>query len=433
MHNLAIALHLKGYKITGSDDQIFDPSKSRLEKYGLLPAEWGWDEARITRDLDAVIIGMHARQDNPELKKSIELGLKIYSFPEFLFEQTKNKKRVVIAGSHGKTTITSMILYVLQKQNVKFDYMVGSQIPGFETMVGFSKDSEIAIFEGDEYLSSPLDPRPKFAHYKPHITLISGIAWDHMNVYPDYKEYVRQFLELCKDTDPKGHIIYYRGDEEILKFIGDEKIKSELSAYIAPDYSFSKKETQIRHAGKIYPSKLIGKYNMENLVGAMKVCEKLGISNNDFLLSMADFKGAARRQELIFESEKLLIYRDFAHAPSKVKATVQGFKEFHPDKKLTAFLEIHTFSSLNKDFLPQYRSSMDLADIACVYYDPEVVSHKKLPPLDPEFVRSCFGEKNIIIITSKTLLQETIARAQSQTGILLLMSSGNFGGINILT
>ena len=439
MHNLAIALHLKGYKITGSDDEIFDPSKSRLEKYGLLPEKWGWNESDISGDIDAIILGMHARPDNPELKRAMDLKLKIYSFPEYLYEQTKNKKRVVIAGSHGKTTITSMIMHVLRNRKMKFDYMVGSQLEGFETMVGFEDESEVAIFEGDEYLSSPLDKRPKFAHYKPDITLISGIAWDHMNVYPDYGNYKKQFFDLGLDTNPQGNIFYCESDKELNEMSKEwEKIEGKgnevasIEAYSAIEYKVKDEYNEVLFNNNIFPLRLIGRYNMENLNGAMKVCGSLGIKNEDFLVSMKDFKGAARRQELIFQSEKLKIYRDFAHAPSKVRATVSGFREQFHDQKLISFLELHTFSSLNKEFLPHYQNSMNGADIAYVFYNPEVVSHKKLPPLDKNFIKKCFKNNNITIIDDISKLESLMKLSVKDSGVLLLMSSGNFGGINIL-
>ncbi len=438
MHNLAIALHLKGYTITGSDDEILDPSKSRLKKYGILPEKWGWDVNNISNGLDAVILGMHARPDNPELKRAIDLKLKIYSFPEYLYEQTKNKKRVVIAGSHGKTTITSMIMHVLRKQNIQFDYMVGSQLQGFETMVGFSDESKIAIFEGDEYLSSPLDNRPKFIHYKPHVTLISGIAWDHMNVYPKYENYKKQFFELGRDTDSEGQVFYCESDKELKEMAVAWRKKSKeerktpiFEGYSALNYKVKDGQNEVLFEDSKFTLNLIGRYNMENLNGAMKICENLGIANKVFLESMTDFKGAARRQELIYDNEVPRIYRDFAHAPSKVKATVSGFREQFGNKKITAFLEIHTFSSLNKDFLPHYNGSMDAADSAFVFYNPEVVKHKKLPALNKEFIRKCFGNDAIIVLDNKSELEYFMKISTHTSDILLLMSSGNFGGINL--
>lgn len=432
MHNLAIALFKKGYDITGSDDEVFDPSKSRLQKYGLLPAEWGWYPEKINKETDAVILGMHARKDNPELKRAQELDIKIYSFPEYLYEQTKNKKRVVIAGSHGKTTITSMIMHVLRDQEISFDYMVGSQLEGFETMVGLHEDSEIAIFEGDEYLTSPLDPRPKFVHYKPHITLISGIAWDHMNVFPDYQLYKKQFAELVEMTDAGGTIFYYEGDNELFEIIRQANFHAKALPYYAIPYRITPSGTEIIHKGTILRTGLIGKYNIENLSGALKICQALGIESSAFMQSMDTFRGAAKRQELIYEDKNKMLFIDFAHAPSKVKATVAGFKENYPGKKLIVFLELHTFSSLNKEFIPQYKGSLEPADEASVFFNPEVVKHKKLPEIDPQFIHDRFEKQNLKVITDPKILKNEITeKLKEKNTVILIMSSGNLGGVDI--
>jgi len=437
MHNLAIALKLKGFRVTGSDDEIFEPSNSRLTEHGLLPEEPGWFPEKITKETDVVILGMHARADNPELKRAQELDIKIFSFPEYLYEQTQNKKRIVIAGSHGKTTITSMILHVLKYYDRKFDYMVGSQIEGFDTMVGLSEDSDIAVFEGDEYLSSTLDSRPKFAHYKPHITLISGIAWDHINVYPDYSGYRKQFFQLGLDTHPKGKLFFCESDEELInmnrEWAEQEKNGKELAertGYRSMEFDSHGEQSIIHFQEKKFRVSLIGKYNMENLAGAMKVCRELGIHEPEFLKAMEHFRGAARRQELLFKSEKLSVYRDFAHAPSKVRATVHGFRESFKGKKLIAFLEIHTFSSLNRNFLPHYKDSMAGADEAYVYFNPEVVRMKKQESLTGTFVRECFGEPGVKVIDSVKELEELFHHTKRESGVVLLMSSGNFGAIN---
>ncbi len=432
MHNLAIALHKKGYHITGSDDEIFDPSRGSLEKYGLLPAKWGWFPEKISKETDAIILGMHARKDNPELKRAIKLGIRIYSFPEYLYEQTQNKKRVVIAGSHGKTTITSMIMHVLRDQQVSFDYMVGSRLEGFETMVGLHDESKIAIFEGDEYLSSPLDPRPKFIHYKPHISLISGIAWDHMNVFPEYDMYKKQFEELIEMTSAGGTIFYYEEDQELLEIIKKANFHAKALPYFALPYRITASGTEIIHKGTNLKSKLIGKYNIENLSGALKVCQALGIDSSDFLYSMQSFRGAAKRQELIFKNEKKKVFLDFAHAPSKVEATVKGFRENYPDKKLIVFLELHTFSSLNREFIPLYKNSLDPADEATVFFNPEVVKHKNLPEIDPDFVYENFAKENLLVLTDPEELRNKITEKLNEEGIVvLIMSSGNLGGIKL--
>ncbi|MFW5821533.1 MAG: UDP-N-acetylmuramate--L-alanine ligase [Bacteroidota bacterium] len=432
MHNLAIALFKKAYEITGSDDEIFEPSRSRLQKYGLLPPEWGWFPEKISNETNAVILGMHARKDNPELKRAQELNIKIYSFPEYLYEQTKNKKRVVIAGSHGKTTITSMVMHVLRDQEISFDYMVGSQLEGFETMVGLHEDSEIAVFEGDEYLSSPLDPRPKFAHYKPDITLISGIAWDHMNVFPDEEMYKQKFAELAEMTDPGGTIFYYEGDNELFEIIRQANFHAKALPYYAIPYRITPSGVEIIHKATSLKTRLIGKYNIENLSGALKICQAIGIESSAFMQSMETFRGAAKRQELIYEDKDKMLFIDFAHAPSKVRATVSGFKENYPDKKLTVFVELHTFSSLNREFIPQYKGSLEPADEAAVFFNPDVVKHKRLPEIDPQFIYDKFEKENLKVITDQKILKNEITeKLKEKNTVILIMSSGNLGGLDI--
>ncbi|HYW94595.1 MAG TPA: Mur ligase family protein [Bacteroidales bacterium] len=430
MHNLAIALHKKGYQVTGSDDEIFEPSKSRLDKYGLLPPEWGWHPEKLDKSVDAVILGMHAREDNPELKQARKLGLKIYSFPEYLYEQTKKKKRVVIAGSHGKTTITSMIMHVLRDNGVSFDYMVGSQLEGFDTMVNLEETNRIAVFEGDEYLSSPLDKRPKFMHYKADIALISGIAWDHMNVFPEYKTYLEQFTLLTRNMDKDGTLVYNEADEETRKIANAAPGGIHRIPYQAVNYRVSNDRLIVYDDGEKTTLNIFGKHNMENLAGAMKIGGLLGVNKQDFLSSMKTFKGAKKRQELLSDNGKTKVYLDFAHAPSKVKATVEAFKEMFPDKKLTACLEIHTYSSLNKNFLPQYKGSLDKADEAALFYNPEVVAHKKMEALSAEVIRECFALPRLKVFDNREELEEYLGGKSSVGGVLLLMSSGNFSGMD---
>ncbi len=431
MHNLAIALHKKGYTVTGSDDEIFEPSKSRLAAHGLLPAEWGWHPEKIDKSVSAVILGMHALKDNPELKKARKLGIKIYSFPEYLYEQTKKKKRVVIAGSHGKTTITSMVMHALRENGIRFDYMVGSQLEGFDTMVNLEEENGIAVFEGDEYLSSPLDKRPKFLHYKANIALISGIAWDHMNVFPEYKTYLKQFMLLTRKMNDTGTVIYNETDEEARKIANTAPGGIHRIPYHAVNYTVEENGLTVHEEGKKVSLSIFGRHNMENLAGAMKICGLLGVKKQDFLMSMTSFKGAKKRQELLSDNGRTKIYLDFAHAPSKVKATVEAFREMFPDKKLTACLEIHTYSSLNKNFLPQYKGSLDKADEAALFYNPEVVAHKKMEPLSSEFIRESFDLQRLKVIDNKEELEEYITEKSRDEGILLLMSSGNFSGIDL--
>lgn len=433
MHNLAIALHKKGFAITGSDDEFFEPSKSRLSKYGLCPTDTGWHTERITSDLDAIILGMHARQDNPELIKAQELGLKIYSYPEYLYEQTKNKTRVVIGGSHGKTTTTSMIMHVLKTLNYSFDYLVGSIIEGFETMVGLSDDSRIAVFEGDEYLASPLDPRPKFHIYKPHIALITGIAWDHINVFPTYDNYKEQFSMLLDLIEPNGSVVYCNSDVDLRNLVTKSNRKDLTKiAYDAHEHCIEGGQfSLIAENGKHISLEVFGKHNMENIQGAKKVCLQLGVSETDFETAISTFKGSAKRLQTLAKSETGIAYLDFAHAPSKVKATMQAVKDLHPDKKIMAILELHTFSSLNKDFIPQYKGSMDAADLAWVYYNPETLKHKKLPEIAPEYVKTCFGNNKLEVFTNSEEVKTKLSGLTLNNQVLLIMTSGNIGGIDI--
>ena len=429
MHNLAIALRKKGYSITGSDDEIFEPSLSRLKKYDLLPDKWGWDSSRISPETDAVILGMHAKEDNPELIKARELNLRIYSFPEYLYEQTKNKTRVVIAGSHGKTTVTSMIMHALLENGRKFDYMVGSVLQGFDTMVELNDSNTIAIFEGDEYLTSPIDLRPKFHIYKPHISLITGIAWDHMNVFPSFENYIEQFELFASMTTDS--LVYFGGDNLLAEIANKEKERIKLFPYTEITSCSADNHSLVVYENIAVTLSIFGHHNMQNLAGAMQVCKLLGLSEKDFLFSMATFRGAARRQELLAQKGKRLVYLDFAHAPSKVAATVEAFRSQFKDKKLIACLELHTFSSLNTEFLPQYKSTMDLADEAIVFYDPQVVKHKKLPEFSSGEVIRAFEKKDLIVLQRPEEVEETLLNYSEDNCVFLIMTSGNFSGLNL--
>ena len=429
MHNLAIALHLKGYTITGSDDEIFEPSLSRLKKYNLLPKKWGWDSSRISPGTDAVILGMHARDDNPELIKARELNLKIYSFPEYLYEQTKNKTRIVIAGSHGKTTVTSMIMHALRENGLKFDYMVGSELSGFDTMVELNDANTVAIFEGDEYLTSPIDPRPKFHLYKPHISLITGIAWDHMNVFTTFEKYTEQFEIFASMTS--GSLVYYGKDNLLASIAAKHKDRISIYPYDEIISCSTENYSLVVLGSSAVTLRIFGRHNMQNLAGAMQICNLLGISERDFLFSMTTFKGAARRQELLAQKGTRLVYLDFAHSPSKVTATVQAFREQYNDKKLIACLELHTFSSLNTAFIPQYKSSLDKADKAIVFYNPEVVKHKNLPGFPPDFVLRSFERKDLVVLQDPAAVEEMLLNLSGENTVFLIMTSGNFSGLNL--
>jgi UDP-N-acetylmuramate: L-alanyl-gamma-D-glutamyl-meso-diaminopimelate ligase len=430
MHNLAIALSQKGHQVSGSDDEIFEPSRSRLKTHNLLPEQWGWYPDKIDQNLDAIIIGMHARKDNPELEKAINLGIKIYSYPEFLYEQTRNKKRLVIAGSHGKTSITSMVLHVLKSCGKDFDYMVGAQIDGFDTMVGLSEKTDIAIFEGDEYLSSPIDLRSKFLWYKPHAAVITGIAWDHANVFPNEDNYIDQFREFIRSIQAEGKLAWFAGDKK-LESISQENPAINSFAYDAIDYHYENQKCILKTPiGEITLS-IFGKHNIQNLEAARFLCNEAGISDADFYHHITSFKGAARRLQLLAKNENTQVFLDFAHAPSKVKATTAAMKEMNPNRRLIAVLELHTFSSLNKTFIPQYFGSLDDADDRLVYFNPEVVKHKQLPTLSPEFVKTAFGN-TINVYTDSNQLKQDIKLKMQQGGNLLIMTSGNFDGQNMI-
>lgn len=429
MHNLAIALCKKGHKVSGSDDEIFNPAKSRLEKYGILPKTIGWDTNNVSGDLDAVILGMHAKKDNPELIKAQEKGIKIYSYPEFLYEMSKEKTRIVIGGSHGKTSITAMILHVLNKLDIDTDYMVGAQLEGFEVMVKISEESKYMVIEGDEYLTSPIDLRPKFHLYQPNIALISGIAWDHINVFPTFEIYVDQFRIFCQMIRDNGSLIYCKEDEIVKKVSEESRKDIEKFPYSIIAHKIENGKTFVIWKEKEYPIEVFGKHNLMNLYGAMLVCERIGVSNEDFLREVGSFTGASKRLELVKKNKNVEIYKDFAHSPSKLKATVSALKEQYPNRKLIAVMELHTFSSLNAEFLLQYNGCMDMADEAIVYFNPHTIAHKGLAEITKDQVFEAFGRRDIKVFTeSKDVVAEIKSHKWENTN-LLMMSSGNFDGI----
>ena len=432
MHSLAIALSKNnGYRVTGSDDEIFEPSRSRLEKNGLLPEKEGWFPEKITSRLDAVIIGMHAKADNPELLRAQELGLRIYSFPEYLYQKTRGKTRVAVGGSHGKTTTTAMILFVLNKLKINADYMVGAKIEGFENMVKLSYNSKIAVFEGDEYLTSPIDRRPKFHLYKPHIAVLTGIAWDHINVFPTFENYVEQFQKFTDLIEHQGRLIYCGEDENLRKIAG--KLRQDIVSfpYSTPKYTVRNGITYLQTSTGETALKVFGEHNLQNLEAARLVCKQLGVQDNKFYEAIADFTGATNRLEKVFETETSVAFKDFAHSPSKLRATVQAVRGQYPDKKLVACMELHTFSSLRDDFLPQYAGSMAVADTAFVYFNPEVAQRKRGKDLNPETIKESFGGKNLTVFTDSKKLQAELRKINMENTALLLMTSGNFSGMDL--
>ena len=430
MHNLAIALHKKGYNVTGSDDEVFEPSKSRLKKYGLLPQKEGWDESCIDNSIDAIILGMHARENNPELIKAQQLGLKIYSYPEYLYEQTKEKIRVVIGGSHGKTTTTSMIMHVLKFHKHKFDYMVGAQVEGFDTMVELSNESKYAIFEGDEYLSSPIDKRPKFHLYKPHIAVITGIAWDHINVFPTYEGYLEQFRIFTELIEPGGKLFYF-DDKEIKSVLNQSSYSGYQKMYSSHPYKIESGKNILISENKEIPIDVFGEHNMQNLSAAKKVCNSINISDKDFYDAIHSFKGAKKRLQLLNENSHSKVYLDFAHSPSKLKATVDAVRVNYPDKHLIAVMELHTFSSLNKSFLKEYSGSMNNADNALVYFNPETIKHKNLESISKDEIKKAFNNKNIVVYNNSDNLISDMLNTKIDNTIVLIMTSGNFSGVDI--
>jgi UDP-N-acetylmuramate: L-alanyl-gamma-D-glutamyl-meso-diaminopimelate ligase len=430
MHNLALALHHKGFNVTGSDDEIYEPAKSRLAKAGILPTQIGWNTQNIAPNIDAIVLGMHARKDNPELIKAQELGLKIYSFPEYMYEQTKDKKRIVIGGSHGKTSTTAMILFVLKYYNIDFDYLVGSIIDGFDTMVGISPTSKLAVFEGDEYLNSALDPRPKFHFYHTEVGIITGIAWDHINVFPTYENYVEQFEIFIKELPAQGALIYCADDSEVKRVSEQTPCAARLIPYTTPQNKVVNGVTYVIINGEEIPLKVFGNHNLQNMMAAKYACIEAGLTEAQFYEAIQHFKGTAKRLETIKETDSSIIYRDFAHAPSKLKATVNAVKNLYPERKLIAAYELHTFSSLNKAFLPHYNQCMHEADVCAVLFSKHALEMKKMPMLDEAEVAAGFGG-NVNVFTDKNELRKFIESHYTGHENLLLMSSGTFDGMDL--
>lgn len=431
MHNLALALHQKGYIVSGSDDVIFEPSKSRLAKQGILPSQFGWFPDKIDTSLDAVILGMHAKADNPELIKAKQLNLKIYSYPEFLYEQSKHKTRVVIGGSHGKTTITSMILHVMNYHGRKVDYMVGAQLEGFDRMVHLTEENDFIILEGDEYLSSPIDRRPKFHLYRPNIALLSGIAWDHVNVFPTFENYLEQF-RIFVDSIVKGGSITYNEEDVHVKSIVEASANSiRKLPYSTPDFFVEHGKTFLNTGEGPMPLEIFGHHNLNNLAGAKWICQNMGIDEEDFYEAITSFKGASKRLEKIGERDNTIIFKDYAHSPSKVAATTKAVKEQFPDRKLIACLELHTYSSLNAEFLKEYRGSLKEADVSAVFYIPESVKIKGLAEITKDQIGEAFQQQDINIFTNSTAFKEFLFEQDVTNSVILFMSSGNYGGLDL--
>ncbi|MFM9056960.1 MAG: UDP-N-acetylmuramate--L-alanine ligase [Bacteroidota bacterium] len=431
MHNLALALQQNGLSVTGSDDEINEPSRSRLKSAGLLPEHTGWFPERIDQSLDAVILGMHARADNPELLRAQELGIAVYSYPEFLYEQSRNKKRVVIGGSHGKTTITAMVLHVLNASGMHFDYMVGSQLKGFDTMVKLSTDAPVIVLEGDEYLASPIDRRPKFHLYHADTAVISGIAWDHINVFPTFDTYLEQFRIFANGIPEQGCLLYCAEDQQVRTIAESAGPVKRKTAYGLPPYEIRNGITRLLTAFGEIPLQVFGKHNLMNLEAARYVCEDLGIDPEAFYASISTFAGAARRLEPVLRTAERAVFRDFAHSPSKVKATIEAVREQYAGWNLLACLELHTFSSLTPEFLNEYAGSMDLCDHALVYFNPATLQHKRLAPISIDQVRDAFARETIQVFNAPEPLRCELHNQQSPQTVLLMMSSGTFDGVRL--
>ena len=430
MHNLAMALQAKGYQITGSDDTVFEPSKSRLESKDLLPNEFGWFPEKITKSLDAVVLGMHAKADNPELLKAQELGVKIYSYPEFLYEQSKNKTRVVIGGSHGKTTVTSMILHVMHYHEREVDYMVGAQLDGFDTMVHLTDDNDFIVLEGDEYLSSPIDRRPKFHLYKPNIALLTGIAWDHINVFPTMENYIEQFETFLTCMSNAAIMVYNEEDSVVKKVVEESDKHMKRYPYHLPKHEIIDGQTYLETNEGLMPIEIFGNHNLSNLAGAKWICQHMGVDEEGFYEAIATFKGASKRLEKIAESKNRVAYKDFAHSPSKVEATTSAVAKQYNSRKTIACLELHTYSSLNAEFLSEYNGALDTADEAIVFYSPSAVAIKKLEEISEQQIFDAFKRKDLKVFTNPNDFKTYLFNLNLDNSVLLLMSSGNYGGLD---
>ncbi|MBP6323815.1 MAG: peptidoglycan synthetase [Chitinophagales bacterium] len=434
MHQLASHLKNQGNTITGSDDAIYEPAKSNLEKLGLMPEQTGWFPAKITADIDAIILGMHAKSDNPELVKAQKLGLKIYSFPEFVFEQCKHKTRIAVAGSHGKTSITSMIMHMLRVNNKEFDYLVGAKLDGFDFMVKTSETAPLMVIEADEYLTSPLDLRSKFLHYHPHIAIISGIAWDHINVFPTFDEYLETFRKFILSIQANGYLIYNAEDEELVRMVNELKPTINLIPYKPFAFKSVDDESILLYDEKEFSINVFGSHNFANLKSAFEVGKIIGLSETQILESFQSFQGAAKRLEKIHDdkSKQLTVFRDFAHAPSKVRATVKAVRERYANRKIIAVFELHTYSSLQENFIEHYAHSLDAADVRILFLDEEALKIKNKQDLDETWLKEQFADESILVFKDAAQLKEKINLETTDNCVILLMSSGNFAGMSLI-
>jgi UDP-N-acetylmuramate: L-alanyl-gamma-D-glutamyl-meso-diaminopimelate ligase len=433
MHNLAITLKQLGYEVSGSDDKIYDPSKSRLKKHNLLPKNLGWFSELIDKEIDFIVLGMHAKKDNPELLKALDLDCKIYSYPELIFEFSKSKTRITIGGSHGKTTVSSMILHVLNFYDIKVDYLLGAQIEGFENMVHISDDNDFILIEGDEYLSSPIDNTPKFHKYNSNIAVITGIAWDHINVFPTFENYVSQFEKFIETITDGGVLVFNELDKLVLDTVNKSDKTIRKIGYGKPDFEIVDEVTYIKTSEGNVPLKVFGDHNLSNLSAAKQICALMGVFDDEFFAAIASFKGASKRLETIYRDKNKIIIKDFAHSPSKLKATIDAVKNQFSNKNIIAVYELHTFSSFNQKFIKEYLNSMLSANMKIVYYDNEVLKKRGEFNINEKTIKDSFGSDDLIIISKKSVLEEIMLKINLDNSVLLMMSSGNFSSIDMIS
>lgn len=430
MHNLALALDNQGHIVTGSDDQIFEPALTRLTTHGLLPARMGWYPEKITTDLDLIILGMHAKSTNPELARALELGIPIVSFPEYVARSSADKMRIVVAGSHGKTTTTSMLMHLFKALGKSFDYLVGAGIEGFDRMVSLTEAPYI-IIEGDEYLSSCLDSRPKFLHYNPQIAIITGIAWDHYNVFPTLELYHKSFADFILSMKEGSTLFYFEEDEALTNLVNDHGKHLNAYSYGAVPHVWQNGQSYIRDGELLFATSVFGSHNFQNMQAVISVCTQLGFPRQEVVEALSSFKGSRKRMELLAEGNGKAAYLDFAHSPSKVRATLNAFREKYPEKKILTIIELHTYSSLNLDFLPQYAGSLKDTDHAIVYYDSHALAIKNMNPLSEPDIKNSFKREDIDVISHINELEDKILRLRQGTDILIFMGSGNFGDLDL--
>lgn len=432
--SLAIQLKLLGHNVTGHDDEIYEPSKSALAQHGLLPQHEWWDADSVTSDIDMIVLGMHASADNPELLRAKELGLMIKSYPEVIYEFSKNKMRVVIAGSHGKTTTTSMVMHVLKHNGISFDWVVGGIVPGFDTMVSLDDNHKIIIIEWDEYPDGKINMTAKMLLYKHNIGILNGIAWDHITTYPTFDSYLLPFQTFVDQTPTDGFLGYYQDDQEVTNIMEHTDTQAQTVWYTVHPHIIRDGITYLQTPQWEVKLSIFWAHNCINISAAKLVCNQLDLSDEQFYAAIWSFTGAGNRLQLIHQDDAkhLTILRDFAHSPSKLTATINAVKTQYPDRTIIGLFELHTFASLSASFLPEYKWSFDAADIACVYYDDHTFQIKRMTPLTKEVVINGFGRSDLVVQDSANDLQAWYDNLDLTNSVVVLMSSGNFGGVEFV-